>query len=71
MLTRTSETRERRLPVNSHNFSHEASNRCDFLRQLKAGSRREFMQVGTLAGFGLSLGSFFSMRAAQADANQF
>ena len=57
--------------MNPHDISHSVSNRCDFLRQLKSGNRREFLQVGSLAGFGLSLGSFLSMRSAQADAKQF
>ena len=57
--------------MNPHDISHSVSNRCDFLRQLKSGNRREFLQVGSLAGFGLSLGAFLSMRSAQADAKQF
>ncbi|MDA8041890.1 MAG: DUF1501 domain-containing protein, partial [Pirellulales bacterium] len=57
--------------MNRHDDSHKVSDPCDFLRQRNTRNRREFMQVGSLAGFGLSLGSFLSMRAAQADAKQF
>ena len=33
--------------------------------------RREFLHVGSLTGLGLSLGGFFRMRAARADAKAF
>ncbi|MGA1617400.1 MAG: hypothetical protein ACO37F_02670 [Pirellulales bacterium] len=33
--------------------------------------RREFLQVGSLAGLGLSLGSFLKAKSALADAKQF
>jgi len=39
--------------------------------QLARPGRREFLQVGALSGLGLTLGSFFTQRAALADQKQF
>ena len=48
--------------MNPHDISHSVSNRCDFLRQLKSGNRREFLQVGSLAGFGLSMVTVYYLK---------
>ena len=57
--------------ANSRLVQRLSGGRAATARHLVLPRRREFLQVGSLAGFGLSLGSLFRLQTARAEAKQF